>query len=150
MERVSMDGNKTLKMTGETRACLNIGSYNYLGFADDWQTSCKDVVMPTLDEFNSCMCSARMDVGTSKLHTELEELVARFVGKEAALVYNMGAFWSGVGSGVCVCVCIRSDTMLTSSLTPNPHTPQTPQASAPTPPPSPRWWGRARSSSRTR
>lgn len=148
MERVSMDGNKTLKMTGETRACLNIGSYNYLGFADDWQTSCKDVVMPTLDEFNSCMCSARMDVGTSKLHTELEELVARFVGKEAALVYNMGAFWSGVGSGVCV--CIRSDTMLTSSLTPNPHTPQTPQASAPTPPPSPRWWGRARSSSRTR
>lgn len=90
MERVSKDGNKTLKMTGQTRQCLNIGSYNYLGFADDWQTSCKDRVMPTLEAFNSCMCSSRMDVGTSRLHTELEELVARFVGKEAALVYNMG------------------------------------------------------------
>lgn len=41
MERISKDGNKTLKMTGATRECLNIGSYNYLGFADDWQTSCK-------------------------------------------------------------------------------------------------------------
>jgi serine palmitoyltransferase len=91
MERISTDGNKTLKMTGATRDCLNIGSYNYLGFADDWQTSCKDAVMPTLDTFNSCMCSSRMDVGTSRLHTDLEELVARFVGKEAALVYNMGA-----------------------------------------------------------
>lgn len=89
--------NKTLKMTGATRECLNIGSYNYLGFADDWQTSCRDTVMPTLDEFNSCMCSSRMDVGTSRLHVELEELVARFVGKEAALVYNMGA---------CACVCV--------------------------------------------
>ena len=28
-----------------TRKCLNLGSYNYLGFADDWSTTCeKDVV----------------------------------------------------------------------------------------------------------
>lgn len=28
--------------------------------------------------------------GTTKLHTELEELVARFVGKPAAVVFGMG------------------------------------------------------------
>ena len=28
--------------------------------------------------------------GTTKLHTELEELVARFVGKPAALLFGMG------------------------------------------------------------
>jgi serine palmitoyltransferase len=90
VERDSPDGNKTMLMTKRTRECLNLGSYNYLGFADDWQTSCKSHVMPTLDNFNSCLCSARMDLGTSREHVRLEELVARYVGKEAALVYNMG------------------------------------------------------------
>ncbi len=108
MERVSTDGNKTLRMTGQARACLNIGSYNYLGFADDWQTSCKAAVMPVLDAFNSCMCSSRMDVGTSRLHVELEELVARFVGKEAALVYNMGK----CRGCRCVCTCVCPPTYL--------------------------------------
>jgi serine palmitoyltransferase len=34
MDRVSTDGNKTLQLTGSTRRCLNLGSYNYLGFAE--------------------------------------------------------------------------------------------------------------------
>ena len=80
----------TYRMNGKTRDCLNLGSYNYLGFADDWQTSCKSEVMPTLDHLNVSCCSSRMDCGTSRLHVELEELVARYVGKPAALVYNMG------------------------------------------------------------
>lgn len=28
-------------MNGKTRDCLNLGSYNYLGFADDWHDTCK-------------------------------------------------------------------------------------------------------------
>ncbi len=35
--------------------------------------------------------------GTSKIHTELEELVARFVGKEAAITFGMG-FATNVGN----------------------------------------------------
>jgi len=31
MERISIDGNCTLKTTGSTKSCLNLGSYNYLG-----------------------------------------------------------------------------------------------------------------------
>ena len=30
------------------------------------------------------------NTGTTKLHTELEELVARFVGKPAAVLFGMG------------------------------------------------------------
>jgi 7-keto-8-aminopelargonate synthetase-like enzyme len=29
-------------------------------------------------------------LGTTKLHTDLEELVARFVGKQAAILFGMG------------------------------------------------------------
>ena len=36
------------------------------------------------------MCSSRMDFGTTRVHDELERTVARFVGKEAAIIYTMG------------------------------------------------------------
>jgi 7-keto-8-aminopelargonate synthetase-like enzyme len=34
--------------------------------------------------------AGNITTGTTKLHTELEELVARFVGKPAAVVFGMG------------------------------------------------------------
>eukprot|EP00952_Eustigmatos_sp_NYUAD-ZCMA_P010285 42238-Eustigmatos_ZCMA.PRE.1 len=46
--------------------------------------------MPSLDTFNVCCESSRVDLGTTVLHKELEQLVARFVSKEDAIVYNMG------------------------------------------------------------
>jgi serine palmitoyltransferase len=39
--RDSDDGNKTLSITENRQELLNLGSYNYLGFADDWQVSFK-------------------------------------------------------------------------------------------------------------
>jgi serine palmitoyltransferase len=77
-------------MNGQAKQCLNLGSYNYLGFADDWQETCKKEVLPSLDSLNVCCCSSRCDLGTTILHKELEELVARYVGKEEAIVFNMG------------------------------------------------------------
>ena len=35
MERKSPDDNCTMTVTGKTKRCINVGSYNYLGFADD-------------------------------------------------------------------------------------------------------------------
>jgi 7-keto-8-aminopelargonate synthetase-like enzyme len=35
------------------------------------------------------MSSARVDCGSTKLHDDLEKLVARFLNKEAAIVYTM-------------------------------------------------------------
>ncbi|GFP82428.1 long chain base biosynthesis protein 2a [Phtheirospermum japonicum] len=89
VERVSNDNNKTLKRTTNVKRCLNLGSYNYLGFAaaDEY---CTPLVIESLKKFSPSTCSTRIDGGTTTLHTELEECVASFVGKEAAVVFGMG------------------------------------------------------------
>jgi serine palmitoyltransferase len=49
MERISSDNNYSLQITGNNLNCLNLGSYNYLGFADDWNLTCKDGVRKEID-----------------------------------------------------------------------------------------------------
>jgi len=46
--------------------------------------------MVALDKWPISMCSPRQYLGTSSIHLELEERVARFIGKEAAVVFTMG------------------------------------------------------------
>ncbi|XP_042448688.1 long chain base biosynthesis protein 2a-like isoform X1 [Zingiber officinale] len=89
VERYSNDNNKTLHRTTQTTRCLNLGSYNYLGFAagDEY---CTPRVIESLNKYSPTTCSARVDAGTTKLHSELEELIARFVGKPAAVTFGMG------------------------------------------------------------
>ena len=117
LERVSFDGNKTMSLLGKisdhngtieatsytlgqhydetsdgraVRTCLNLGSYNYLGFADDWDITCKSGVIGSLTALPSSMGSSRLEFGTSALHMEVERIVASFVRKEDAIVLNMG------------------------------------------------------------
>jgi serine palmitoyltransferase len=117
LERVSRDGNKTMDILGpldnlETiqqktvytsgshfvaldndrvaRSCLNLGSYNYLGFADDWDVTCRKDVVGSLEALPVSMSSSSMEFGTTKLHRKVEQLVASFLGKEDALCLNMG------------------------------------------------------------
>ncbi|KAF8408469.1 hypothetical protein HHK36_007623 [Tetracentron sinense] len=89
VERYSNDNNKTLKRTTKMCRCLNLGSYNYLGFAasDEY---CTPRVIDSLKKFSPSTCSSRVDGGTTMLHTELEECVANFVGKPASIVFGMG------------------------------------------------------------
>ncbi|KAG4939366.1 hypothetical protein JHK85_046088 [Glycine max] len=89
VERYSNDNNKTLKRTDKISRCLNLGSYNYLGFAaaDEY---CTPRVVDTLKKYSPSTCSTRVDGGTTALHLELEECVAKFVGKPAAIVFGMG------------------------------------------------------------
>ena len=117
LERVSNDGNKTMQLLGTlddldneeqrreyvkgehfvevsgnrvARECLNLGSYNYLGFADDWNVTCQKDVVASLEDLPVSASSSRMEFGTTVLHRQVEELVARFLGKEDALAFNMG------------------------------------------------------------
>ena len=90
MERESIDGLCTLQTTGRSISCLNLGSYNYLCFADDWKNSCRADVMQSASKWSLSMCSSRLDCGTVILHDELEQSVAKFIGKESAIVYSMG------------------------------------------------------------
>jgi len=117
LERVSTDGQKSMQLVGPVesitdekvkneytqgeffaeshtgavvRKCLNLGSYNYLGFADDWANTCRDEVMASLEDFSVSAQSSRSEFGTTALHRELEKTVAGFLGKEEALVLTMG------------------------------------------------------------
>lgn len=117
LERVSDNANKTLSLLGTlndldddrqrqtyiggnnfvevsggrvARSCLNLGSYNYLGFADDWQVTCRGDVLASLQDLPVSNSSCRNEFGTTRLHKEVENIVARFLGKEDALALNMG------------------------------------------------------------
>ncbi|KAM3203061.1 long chain base biosynthesis protein 2a isoform X1 [Capsicum annuum] len=89
VKRVTNDNNKILKRTENVSRCLNLGSYNYLGFAasDEY---CSPRIIECLKTFSASTCSTRVNGGTTTVHTELEEHVAKFVGKPAAIVFGMG------------------------------------------------------------
>ncbi|GMI40448.1 hypothetical protein TrCOL_g97 [Triparma columacea] len=113
IERVSLDGNKSMVFANQDtndlpnftpgpynsldpstgnllRRSLNLGSYNYLGFADDWNQTCKEDVVGTLEKWGVSNGGCRVEYGTTDMHRELEKLVADFLGKEDSLVLNMG------------------------------------------------------------
>lgn len=90
MERSSANENCTLQTTGKTIRCLNLGSYNYLGFGDNWAESCSEEVMDTLSKEPVASTSSRMDFGTNATIVNLEKAVAAFMGKEDAIVLSMG------------------------------------------------------------
>ena len=78
------------RLTGKTLPCINLGSYNYLGFADDWRDTCRDAVTGTVDRFGMSMCGSAGEGAYTTLHRRLERTVAEFVGKPDSIVFNMG------------------------------------------------------------
>ena len=89
LERTTPDENRTLQLTGEQVTCINMASYNYLGFAQA-HGPCADAVEQCIDSVGVSIASPRAEHGTIAIHRELEELVARFLGVEAAVVFGMG------------------------------------------------------------
>ena len=89
-ERKPHPETSELIQTGQERRCLNLGSYNYLGFADDWMNTCGEPVLKAAREWPTSCGGTRTGVGTTPLHRQLEAKVATFVGKEDAVVFNMG------------------------------------------------------------
>merc|ERR1711991_362001 len=81
--------NKPLQRTGRRIDCLNLGSYNYLGFADGLDY-CTAHVLESLDKYGVGVSGVRAEFGTTVVHAELERLVAQFLGKESAVVFGMG------------------------------------------------------------
>lgn len=89
MERVSHDRNATFEFTGNILPCVNLSSYNYLGFAED-TPSITHCVLDSLDDFGVASCSAPHELGQHSLVSELERSFADFVGKEDLIVCGMG------------------------------------------------------------
>jgi serine palmitoyltransferase len=85
------NGFRPLQLTGEERTCINMASYNYLGFGGidkDCTPACVEAVRKHGVSFGTTR--SFLNGGSSPLHLELEKEVARFVGKEDAIVMGMG------------------------------------------------------------
>uniref|UniRef100_A0A8C5I5Y1 serine C-palmitoyltransferase n=1 Tax=Gouania willdenowi TaxID=441366 RepID=A0A8C5I5Y1_GOUWI len=90
MERVSDDYNWTFRFTGKTlHNVINMGSYNYLGFAENNVDFLKTVA-DKVNQYGTGVCSTRQEIGNLSIHEELEGLVANFLGVESAMIYGMG------------------------------------------------------------
>ncbi|XP_009952463.1 PREDICTED: serine palmitoyltransferase 3 [Leptosomus discolor] len=90
MERITDDYNWTFRFTGRTiKNVINMGSYNYLGFAETDVNALKTVATE-LQKYGTGICSTRQEMGTLDKHVELEKLVAKFLGVEDAMVFGMG------------------------------------------------------------
>ncbi|XP_056616578.1 serine palmitoyltransferase 3 [Triplophysa dalaica] len=90
MERVSDDHNWTFRLTGKTiDNVINMGSYNYLGFAENNVDFLKTVAEKTV-QYGVGVCSTRQELANLTIHKTLEGLVAEFLGVESAMAFGMG------------------------------------------------------------
>lgn len=87
--RESDDYNWNFTQSGEVRTCINLGSYNYLGFAQK-EGPCADEAIRIINKYGVGTASPPCDLGYLDYHQHAEEFVAKFCGKEAALIVGMG------------------------------------------------------------
>lgn len=78
-----------VRFTGTKTKCLNLGSYNYLGFAEA-SGPCAEAARAALLKYGPSLASTVREYGTTPLHNELERTTARFLGVEDAIVFGMG------------------------------------------------------------
>ncbi|XP_008280215.1 serine palmitoyltransferase 2b [Stegastes partitus] len=90
VERVSHDYNWTFEHTGKVvKDVINMGSYNYLGFAENTGT-CADAAIEATQAYGVGVGSTRCEMGNLDIHEEMEQLVARFLGVESSMAFGMG------------------------------------------------------------
>ncbi|RAH50531.1 serine palmitoyltransferase [Aspergillus brunneoviolaceus CBS 621.78] len=88
LDRGSHDRNRSFFLTGTRTEALNLSSYNYLGFAQS-DGPCADAVGDSIHRLGTSAASSSPAV-TCALQLEVEQVLARFVGKEASIIFSMG------------------------------------------------------------
>lgn len=92
---------KAIESGADTEVVINgkkmimIGSNNYLGLTQDDRV--KQAAIDAIEKFGSGCTGSRFLNGTLALHEELEEKLAQFMNREAALVFSTG-FQSNQGT----------------------------------------------------
>jgi len=66
-----------------------LGSYNYLGFANK-EGPVLESAVEILDDLSTSCSGSFLEAGYTTVHQELEECIAEFVGKESAMILEMG------------------------------------------------------------
>lgn len=78
-------GNISITGANGDRRVVNLCANNYLGLADDPQIIA--AAKEGLDKFGFGMASVRFICGTQTLHRELEQTIARYLGKDDAILF---------------------------------------------------------------
>jgi 8-amino-7-oxononanoate synthase len=94
--------------TIDGREVLMLGSNNYLGLTTDPRV--RQAAVEATQKYGTSCTGSRLQNGTLELHLELEQRLADFVGKEAALVFSTGY---QVNLGVISCLVARGDSIVT-------------------------------------
>lgn len=88
-ERKSDDYNETFQLTGEKIEALNVGSYNYLGFACN-KGEITEHVLRSVDKYETNNAYPTADYEQNPLCQELEGEMAKFLHQEDCVVFSMG------------------------------------------------------------
>ncbi|WP_299665530.1 glycine C-acetyltransferase [uncultured Ruegeria sp.] len=80
-----LQGPQSARISIRSREFINLSANNYLGLAND--ESVIEAAKEALDRYGYGMSSVRFICGTHKLHIELEEALAKFLGKEDAILF---------------------------------------------------------------
>eukprot|EP01116_Phalansterium_solitarium_P025735 TRINITY_DN9989_c0_g1_i1.p1 TRINITY_DN9989_c0_g1~~TRINITY_DN9989_c0_g1_i1.p1 ORF type:complete len:534 (+),score=126.33 TRINITY_DN9989_c0_g1_i1:57-1604(+) len=89
MERYSDNENASFKYTGKQIDCLNLSSYNYLGFGE-CSGPVIDMVAQSIKQYGTSTASSQLEAGSIDVIKQLEAQIATFVGKPAAMIFAMG------------------------------------------------------------
>ncbi|GAB4278816.1 MAG: pyridoxal phosphate-dependent aminotransferase family protein [Coriobacteriia bacterium] len=83
-----MEGNEGSEAVLDGRRIIMCGSNNYLGLTT--HPKVREAAKKAIDEFGTSCTGSRFLNGTLRMHLELEERLAAWVRKEAALVFSTG------------------------------------------------------------
>ena len=89
MDRYSEDHNLNFKYTGTYTKAINMGSYNYLGMAEN-NGPRVEAVCDEIRRYGPATVSSRSEFGITATLKELEHKLAKYLGTEAAIVFGMG------------------------------------------------------------
>lgn len=89
LERETVDEGWNFRLTGRRIKSLNMGSYNYLGFAER-SGPVAEAAKQAIRDYGVGVGSARQEMGSLNLHNQLDQLVTEFLGTEDAITFPMG------------------------------------------------------------
>eukprot|EP01095_Lingulamoeba_sp_RSL-Kostka_P002282 TRINITY_DN1312_c5_g1_i1.p1 TRINITY_DN1312_c5_g1~~TRINITY_DN1312_c5_g1_i1.p1 ORF type:complete len:492 (+),score=163.73 TRINITY_DN1312_c5_g1_i1:48-1523(+) len=101
-----------LRYNNKTTNCLNLSSYNYLGFADN-ANSCAIEVQDTIKTYGLGASCSRIEAGTTKLHQDVEGLISEFIGKDDCILFGMGY---ATNSTTIPALCGKGDLIISDSF----------------------------------
>ncbi|TKR88540.1 hypothetical protein L596_012766 [Steinernema carpocapsae] len=89
VDRITNDYCWTFQFTGTQTKVINVGSYNYLGFAQA-DGPCAEAAAQAIQDQGLSVCTTIHERGGSISQHKLEKLVAEFLGVEDAICFSMG------------------------------------------------------------